>query len=473
MGTMTPEEIRTGKEYLDGLADGRRVHLAGRSVRDLAHDAATRGMAGFLADLLDAHRPGSELTTPDGYPWAYSLAGSEQDLRDRGRAFARIARLSGGLMGRSPDFVATVLTSWAGAAEHFGEHQDNVRAYWELARASNFVLTHAISDPPADRHLGPDAPGGAQTLRAVGTTGEGVVVRGAKMLATLSPFADELIVYPFRSLAENEADQALCFAVPVATPGLTLHSRPSFASVPASDGPLASRFDELDAVCHFDDVLVPWNRLFIHGDVSAANNLRPGTGMTAYAWHQSAVRAWIKAETVFDLADRCAKAAGRDRQQVTRQQLGELAGIVETLRALVVSAESGAHQNEFGHYTCESVPLAASGMLHARLYPRAVELLQQIAGSGLVMHPVTADEESDSASHAFMKTYFAGAGVDGLAHGRLLRAAADLTMNRFGSRQVLYERLFLGPPDAFQAKFYELFTNEWESRTSILHDFGQ
>ncbi|MFI1030498.1 4-hydroxyphenylacetate 3-hydroxylase C-terminal domain-containing protein [Streptomyces sp. NPDC020951] len=293
MSIASPDRSRTGKSYLTGLADGRRVHLAGRLVEDLAHDPATEGMAGFLADLLDAHHPGGELVAADGRPWAFSLADSAQAVRDR---------------------------------------------------------------------------------------------------------------------------------------------------------------------------------VFIHADVAAANNLRPGTGMTAYAWHQSAVRAWIQAETVFDLADRCAKAAGRDQQQTVRQQLGELAGIVETLRGLVVSAETDARQDRFGHYTCHSVPLAASGMLHAKLYPRAIELLQQIVSSGLVMHPVTADEDPGSAGHQFMQTYFAGAGVDGLAHGRLLRAAADLTMNRFGSRQVLYERLFLGPPDAFQAKFYDLFIERRESTDTVLDD---
>ncbi|MER6329680.1 4-hydroxyphenylacetate 3-hydroxylase N-terminal domain-containing protein [Streptomyces sp. NPDC001034] len=455
--TAPPNGSRTGKSYLVGLADGRRVYLAGRPVADLAHDPRTEGMAAFLADLLDEHRPDGELTGRDGHPLAYSLAHSAEEVRERGRAFARIARLSGGLMGRSPDFVATVLTAWAGAADHFGPYADNVRAYWRHARAANLLLTHAISDPPADRHLGPRPDGEVQALRAIRTTDEGVVVRGAKMLATLSPFADDLVIYPFRPLGESETDQALCFAVPVATPGLTLYSRPSYASAPAGDGPLAGRFDELDAICHFDDVLVPWDRVFIHGDVDRANNLRPGTGMTSYAWHQSAVRAWVKAETVYDLAARCARAAGRDRQPLVRQQLGELAGIVETLRGLVVSAETGTRPDEFGQYVCESVPLAASGMLNARLYPRAVELLQAIASSGLVMHPVTADEDPESAGHAFMQTYFAGDGVDGLAHGRLLRAAADLTMNRFGTRQVLYERLFLGPPEAFQAKFHDLF----------------
>ncbi|MBT2365574.1 hypothetical protein J7E88_09645 [Streptomyces sp. ISL-10] len=457
-GGIRTGRLRDGKEYLAGLADGRRVYLAGRLLEDVAQDPATAGMAGFLAELLDAHQADSELTAADGAPLAYSLAASPDEVRARGRAFARIARLSGGLMGRSPDFVATVLTGWRGAAGHFGPYAENLRRYWESARAANLVLTHAISDPPADRHLGPGSHREVQALRAVAETADGVVVRGAKMLATLSPFADDLVVYPFRPLGDDEPEQALCFAIPVGTHGLTLYSRPSYATEPAADAPLASRFDELDAVCHFDDVVVPWERIFLHGDVAAANGLRAGTGMTAYAWHQSAVRAWIKAETVFDLADACARVSGRSGQQAVRQQLGELAGIVETLRGLVASAEAAATRDEHGHHTCAPVPLAASGMLHATLYPRAVELLRLIVSSGLVMHPVAADDDPGSSTHGFLQSYFAGDGVDGAEHGRLLRLAADLTMNRFGSRQELYERLFLGPPDAFRAKFYDLFT---------------
>ncbi len=91
------------------------------------------------------------------------------------------------------------------------------------------MLTHAISDPPGDRHLPAELRGAPRTLRAVDRTAEGLVVSGAKMLATLAPFADDLIVYPFRPLGPAEADQALCFAVPVATPGLVLYSRPSLA----------------------------------------------------------------------------------------------------------------------------------------------------------------------------------------------------------------------------------------------------
>jgi aromatic ring hydroxylase len=447
----------SGRDYLSSLSDGRRIVMADSVIEDVASHPATAAMASFMAELLDMHRHDDRLVDPEGRPWAYSLALAQSAVVARGRAFETIARASGGLLVRSPDFLATILSAWRAAADSFGEYEDNVVRCWERCGAGNLVLTHAISDPPGDRYLPQQADATPQTLRVVAERDGGIVVRGAKMLATLAPFADELLVYPYRPLRESDADQALCFALPVATPGLTLFCRPSLATERTRDTPFASRFDEMDAICAFDDVLVPWERVFIYRDTTTANRLRENTSMTTYGWHQSSVRAWIKAALVFALAQACGQAAGRATQDSTRQQLGELAGIVETLRSLVVAAEAGARRDARGCYVCDLAPLATAAMVNATLYPRAVELLQLIASSGLVMHPLAADEGPSARSHGFFDSYFAGAGVNATEHGRLLRTAAELALDKFGARQVLYERVFVGPPDAFRAKFYDIY----------------
>jgi 4-hydroxyphenylacetate 3-monooxygenase/anthranilate 3-monooxygenase (FAD)/4-hydroxyphenylacetate 3-monooxygenase len=102
-------------------------------------------------------------------------------------------------------------------------------------------------------------------------------------------------------------------------------------------------------------------------------------------------------------------------------------------------------------------------MLNARLYPRAIELLQLVVSSGLVVHPLVVDEAPDAPARVFFERYFAGATGGGLEHGQLLRMAADLALGAFGSRQVLYERVFLGPPDAFRGKFYDQYLREHDS----------
>jgi aromatic ring hydroxylase len=448
---------RTGSQYLSALDDGRRVVVEGRFVRNVATDETTAGMAGELAGLLDdAHAAGAADEAGGRLPRAYSLAATAEEVAARGRAFEAVARRSGGLLGRSPDFLATIVTAWAGAADHFGPYADNVRAYWAESRDAGRVLTHAISDPPGGRDDGL-----AGILRIVREDADGIVVRGTKMLATLAPFADELLIYPYRPLGEDESARAVSFAVPVAAPGLTLYCRPPLAP---GGGPLASRYDEMDALCVFDDVRVPWRRVFIAGDLETANGLRAGTEMTAYAWHQSSVRAFVKAEFLWAVADRCARASGRHGTPPARSALGELAGIAETLRSLVTAAEAGAQKGANGHWICDLTPLACAAMINSRLYPRAVEIVQTIGSSGLVMHPSPGDDAPSSAAHEFYAEYFSRETGGAAEHGRLLRIAADLALDRFGARQALYERVFVGPPDAFAGKFLDIYG---EARGSV------
>jgi aromatic ring hydroxylase len=468
MNDVGTAELNSGSNYLSSLRDGRKIIVANTVIDDVARHPATAAMASFIAKLLDFHHNDERLLDTGGMPWAYSTALAQSDVAARGRAFEAIARISGGLMGRSPDFLATILTSWRAAADSFGEYAGNVIRYWERCRTTNAVLTHAISDPPGDRYLPSSAGQTMQTLHVVAEHDGGIVVRGAKMLATLAPFADELLVYPYRPLSAEEADQALCFAVPVAAEGLTLFCRPSLAVAGPGDRPIAGQLDELDAICVFEDVIVPWERVFMYRDTTMTNQLRENTGMTAYAWHQSSVRAWIKAALVFTLSQACGDASGRATQDVTRQQLGELAGIAETLRALVVAAETGASKDAWGYYVCDQASLAAAVMINSTLYPRAIELLQLIGSSGLIMHPLAADEDPAARSRDFFDSYFAGNGVTAIEHGRLLRAAADLALDKFGARQVLYERVFVGPPAAFRAKFYDIYNSAERGDREIL-----
>src|SRR5262249_872476 len=134
-------------------------------------------------------------------------------------------------------------------------------------------------------------------LHKVGETNEGIVVRGGRVLATLAPFADETAVYPALPLPEGAEAHALAFAIPVSTPGLTFLCRDS-ASAPHADPfdkPLSSRFDEQDAFCMFDDVVVPWDRVFIDGDIEIYNSML-ATCFHIHMVSQSTTRALTKLE---------------------------------------------------------------------------------------------------------------------------------------------------------------------------------
>ncbi len=451
---------RTGAQYLEDLRDGRAVSYDGALVGDVTRHFALGGGARSIARLLDMHaKAPDDLTcvSEDGlrFPAAYMIPRSSDDVRLRGQAFRAIARLTGGLMARTPDFLAALIASWAAADKAFEKMSPrlagNVVGYYREARARHLCHAHAISDPPTDRfRAGGDA--APLTLRKTGTTADGIVVRGMKMLATLAPIADELLVYPYRELKDTESAQALAFAIPIATPGLKLLCRPALATGgPVFDHPLAERFDEMDALCVFDDVVIPEHRVFIDGDVRFANALRAETGMIAYIWHQTACRASVKAEMVLGVASLVARLTGRDQQSSVREMLGEIAAGAEVLRSLVVSAEAESRRDQFGNHVPGLAPLEASSVVAPQHYARSIELLQQIGASDLVMHPSAGDLSHEPQAYAL--EYFGGAGGDDpRARIQLLKLAGELAIGAFGGRQLLYERFYLGAPRSLQAR---------------------
>ena len=152
----------------------------------------------------------------------------------------------------------------------------NIVAYQKEMRDRDLSTTHTIINPQVDRSK-PEAEqaAGEVALHKVGETSEGIVVRGARMLATLAPFADELTVYPGSDIRPQDGDYALAFAIPMGTPGLKFVCRDTFAKSRSHfDYPLSSRFDEMDAVAIFDDVM-PWERVFLCGDTIGYSRSSP------------------------------------------------------------------------------------------------------------------------------------------------------------------------------------------------------
>jgi 4-hydroxyphenylacetate 3-monooxygenase len=465
---------RTGKEYIEGLRDDREVWIDGERVDDVTtHPAFVEGIRS-IAHLYDLqHDPDlhDRLTyrdpdTGEVVGMSFLVARSAGDVARRGAAFAVWAEATGGLMGRSPDFLNSAVTAFGSAPDFFAQDEprygENIAAYYEHCRRHDVCLTHTITDPQIDRSRGPSEQDDPHTvLSLVGESADGIVVRGAKLLATLGPYSDELVVYPLLPLAAEDAPYALAFAVPVATPGLRLICREAMGGGAGRyDHPLASRFDEMDAVVVFDDVLVPWDRVFIKGRPDLANRLRPGTGAPPFLAHQATVRASAKAALVFGVASLVAETIGTAGSPQTQEKLGEILSYLSAVRACVRAAEADAAPNERGVYVPALDPLQASMTLFPRMYPRMVELLQLLGSSGLVMIPSEGDIDGPRSSD--VARYFRGARTEARDRIALFRLASDLALNTFGGRQVLYERFYAGDPARLLAGNYARYDRSRE-----------
>jgi 4-hydroxyphenylacetate 3-monooxygenase len=207
---------------------------------------------------------------------------------------------------------------------------------------------------------------------------------------------------------------------------------------------LGSRFEEMDAVVVFDDVFVPWENVFLHRDVVQCNQAYARTGAVVHMSHQVVVKNIAKCEFLLGLASLMVDTIGVEKFQHIQEKLAELWVNLETMKAFLRTAEADAALDEWGVMRPAWDPLDAARNLFPRLYPRMVEIVQQIGASGLVAMPSEQDLKGPLVEE--IKKYYQAARAEAFDRIPLFRLAWDASLSAFASRQVLYERCFFGDP---------------------------
>lgn len=376
----------------------------------------------------------------------YLVPRSKDDLRKRGLMHQEWAKASYGFMGRSTDFMSAQLVGWYANAEFFGDYANNVRDYLDYIRKNDLYLTHVLINPQVDRSQPPSKqPDEFTYLGVVRETEEGLIVRGAKMMATAGPYADEVVVYPFtnQKMGPEDYKYSISFAVPMSTPGLRCIARESFVKESQQDYPLASQYDELDGILVFDDVLVPWNRVFINQDPTKVNQILGFTSL--FTAHQSTIRLLTKLQFVAGLAMKATEIVNTNVFPQVQDMMGEITTYIELCKAAITASEANAQPNKDGIYIPDFKPLSAIRNSGNRWYPRTREILQLILAGGLMYQP-SSFKVFDSPIKEDIEKYFRGADVSAREKIQIYKLASELTVSAFGSRHELYERYYAGDP---------------------------
>ena len=444
---------RTGSEFLRGLKDEREIWIGAERVSDVAGHPAFTGAAHALAGLYDRqHAQADDCLMPDpetGEPInaSHMIPRSRADLERRHRALQSAAEYTIGMMGRSPDYMNVTYAGFAGRADEWGADgneagAEQLVAYQKLLRRNDICLTHTIVNPTIDKALGDvPAPGNEVALHKVGDTEHGIIVRGARILATLAPFADEIAVYPGHPLRPGTDDFALSFCIPMATPGLKFLCRDSCAvNGNTFDHPLSSRFDEQDAFVIFHDVEVPRERLFIDANMPVYNRVM-ATGWYPNVMQQTMIRAQTKLEFAWGLATRMTESIN-GVQPPAAQMLGELWTFCEFARVCIATAEANAFEFGNGVWFPQGSPLAALRATLPTWFPRVNEIIRLLGSHNLLAAPTRA--QLDSELRPLIDLYLRGAGeVSAEQRARVFRLAWDFVGSSLASRGEQYERFYL------------------------------
>ena len=392
---------RTGTQYIESLRDGREVYILGERVADVTVHPAFRNSVASAAHLYDFQSEPQNIermtfVPPDStarVSRCWQLPTSHAELAERREALSAWAETHFGFMGRSPDHVASCISGMYMGIDQFEAFDPKrataLRDYYRYARDNDLFLTYTIINPQADRSKSAhDQADVNLTARLVDQDSAGITVTGAKMLGTAAILANEVFVTSIQPLQAGDEPYALSFAIPMNAKGLKILCRKSYEACAGStfDNPLSSRFDENDAMLYFDEVRVPWERVFVAGDVAMCQKQFHATPAHVYQNYQCQIRLLVKLKFLVGLGRMIASANGIENFPQVRETLGALAADAATVDALVTAMELKGER--WGAYFIPDRHLLyAAQVFTQQLYPRLITTLRELAGGSLIMLP--------------------------------------------------------------------------------------
>lgn len=467
----TVPSMRTGSDYLRSLNDGRQVFVDGDKVPDVTKHPAFREAARSVAHLYDiaaAPEMRERMTFPSpktGGPVlrAFQIPRSHADLRAR-RLFSETwAEATFGLMGRSPDHVASFFTGYAAVPGVFAaggqNFADNVVAFHEFMRDNHLYLSYAIVPPQIDR--GKPAHKQSDPTLYAGVVKErdgGIVISGAQQVATGGVLSDWIHLSCIHPLQPGDENYANCLAVPVNAPGVKLIPRRPFAlrADNSFDYPLSSRFDESDSFVVFDNVFVPWEHVFIYRNIELTRDQWFKTPSHSYGNHQAQVRYVTKLRFMMGLAQRSAEMIGNAGSPQVQIALGELAALASIYEGLLLAHETNAPVKD-GVLWPSVVTLYAAMAMQSEFNGRMLEIIRELVSSSVISQPSSAADFENPEIGPVIERYMRGGSMDAKSRTALSRLLWDFLGTEFGSRHAQYEKFYGGAPSTVKQNVYRNF----------------
>jgi 4-hydroxyphenylacetate 3-monooxygenase len=474
--------MRSGTDYLAGITDDRTVYIDGQRVRDIPVHPAFAPVATTIAELFDLASDNSStmtFTAPETGGKTnriYGIPRSRSDLTAFRDVVQTWARHTHGWVGRGPDHVASFLNGFAAHPEAFAagsrDFSGNVLAFHRRLQTESLYVTFALIPPQVSRATTVHARNGNFVqVGVVSERSDGIVVRGAQMLATGGPVADEILVSCIKPLTDNDADFALSFVVPVAIEGLKLYCRRPFAPAATSsyDYPLSTRYDETDALLVFDDVFVPWHRIFVYRDIIGVRRQFFDTGAHVLGNWQAQIRLSVKLQFLTGLARKVAAVNGVDTFPGVVEKLGELASLASIVESAVLAAEYTAAPDETGLWRPGKRAVYGAMGMQAEIYPRVLSILRDLVGGGVLQVPSGIEDMRNPETRADIDRYIYSPNTPAEERIKLFKLVWDAVGSEFGGRHHQYEIFYAGAP--FVVKSYAFRNYGFEGPLADIDEF--
>ena len=458
--SLETDEMLDGERYLDSLRDGREIWYDGERVDDVTSHGGFRRSASEVARLYDAlHSPDtrSRLTTVDRFGHRthafFSPAYSSDDLLAGRDAIEVWQRMTYGWMGRTPDYKAAFMAQLAEGHDYYGSYSDNAHRWYHRSASRVLYMNHVLIDPPVDRARD------RVDVRDVFVTVDreddnGIYVSGAKMVATGSALTHATFVAVNSGVAARmepgrDDDMALVFIVEMDAPGVKMICRPSYEAAARHpfEAPLASRFDENDAVIVFDGTFVPWENVLAYRDVEICRGFYASSGFFNRYNLQSATRLSVKLEFAIGLLLKGTEASGTASFRGVQAAIGELIAIRELVWSLTTAMVADPEPGIGGTVVPRLLTAAASRLYTTNTWNRVREIFETILAGAPIYTVSGPSDLRNPELRPVIDRYFRGTGIDAEQRIKLFKLIWDAMYSEFAGRHALYERNYAGNQD--------------------------
>ena len=466
---------KTGQQHLDSLRDGRQVYLDGELITDVVDHPAYRNAVRTIAGLYDFQ------SAPENIDWmtfesptsggrvnrCWQLPESYDELVTRRRSMEGWAECTYGYLGRSPDHVASSLAGMMMRLDLFEAHgHERAKAlaeYYRYVRDNDIFVTYTITNPQGWT-------GEHDEFLVAGIYDEdstGITIKGTKTLGTSSILANELLITTIQPLRPGAEKHAFSAAVPMNAPGLKVLSRKSYEAWAPSefDSPLSHRLDENDAIIYFDEVKVPWERVFVHRDIALCRDQFHEAPTHIFQNYQSQVRLMVKLRFLIGLAKKMADANDLTRIPQVVETLGRLAAQAGVIEGMVHGMEvQGRYVGPY--YVPDRHPLYTAQVMAQELYPQVMHTLRDLAGGSPIMLPSSEKDFINPETADYIARSQSGVGPESPERVKLFKLAWDAIGSEFASRHIQFELFYAGAGYVVRNNSYR--TYDWDRATSLV-----
>ena len=469
--------IRTAAEYLDSIRDGRQVWINGEKVDDVPTHPMFKPVVDIRARIYEMQHDAATRDTmtyeEDGETFAVGLKlpHSQEDWYRKREATDAVMDDIGGIVTRVGDETVGEMWSLFDGQDVLNEvdpqFSQNIRDHIDRVIRIDPFHVSANTDPKGDRSKAPQDQDPDMLLHVVRETDQGIVVRGAKY-ETAAPYANQAFTKPtIANWGDSElSDYAVGFICDLGSPGIKMICRTGFTGrAPAEDYPLANKFDEIDALVVFDNVLVPWENVLFYRHTKAATFIRSTVHRySAFAFVQRNLR---MADLMIGAALFNVRQTGLDKQPAVQEKLSQLAVYREGINAHLTAAIATAERSP-GGLLMPNQSLLLTGRVHAcSNLPAMMHVARELCGGQICVTPDVASFRNPETGKWMEKFYTINDEWTAEDRRKLLAFARDLLNSDYAGHRLTFQLFAQSAPFAHLAAVYRNF--DWGESLGFAH----